>query len=228
MSPYKVQHYGSKNEEVLDKFLSENLMFGVKKKDILKDLPTSTVTILPVDIGKCVDFEVEDLERAVEEEEPTESMVEEMCRTTIEKLPLTSHKVESYLRNNESVILYAYYHKSLDAIESRFKKFNPLRLDGKTKDKKELQNKFNSAPGQLLVAQLKTVIGLNLHSHCHIVMFYEPWFSESAFVQAMDRIHREGQTHPCETFVFQARDSMDDAVMGILRRKKQMKEKFSV
>lgn len=62
-------------------------------------------------------------------------------------------------------------------------------------------------------------LGLNLVEGTTAI-FYEPCLSPSGLQQAEDRIYRVGQTKPVNIFYLYGRETVEEAVMALLRRKK--------
>ncbi|GAB4821905.1 hypothetical protein N2152v2_008951 [Parachlorella kessleri] len=102
-----------------------------------------------------------------------------------------------------------------------------VRLDGSTSAKKrgDLLRSFHShAPGspQVLIASLKAGgVGLNLTSASRVHLL-DPWWNPSVEDQAMDRVHRLGQTRPVEVYRYACDDSIEERMIELQEQKRQL------
>ena len=75
----------------------------------------------------------------------------------------------------------------------------------------------------LVVQQKAGGTGLNLQV-AHEIVLVEPDWSPDTNRQAIKRIHRIGQDHPCRARLFVVNGTRDEAVMASVKRKMQMQE----
>lgn len=82
---------------------------------------------------------------------------------------------------------------------------------------------FQSMPEvRVFVAQIQTAgAGITLHA-AHTAIFYSMDYSYLNYDQAKARIHRIGQHHPCTYIHLIARDTIDEAVIDALKRKRSI------
>lgn len=117
--------------------------------------------------------------------------------------PRTSSKLEWLLSELEGVVLsggkalvYSQFTSMLQKIEGRLGEMGlrSLRLDGETRDRQAVVDRFQEDPSQqiLLISLKAGGVGLNLTA-ADAVFLYEPWWTEAAEQQAIDRAHRIGQ-----------------------------------
>jgi SNF2 family DNA or RNA helicase len=108
-------------------------------------------------------------------------------------------------RRREKVIVWCYFTASLEAIISRYTRYNPVRVDGKISDayqRSEAVRRFQHDDDTMLfVANLAAAsAGLTLHTARYAV--YESLSNQPAhYFQSLDRIHRRGQVRPVEYIV---------------------------
>ena len=93
-------------------------------------------------------------------------------------------------------------------------------LDGSTKDRMERVDAFNNTPEiPLFLLSLKAGgLGLNLTS-ADTVILYDPWWNPAAEAQAADRTHRIGQTRSVNIIKLLVKDSVEEKVLELQRRK---------
>ena len=93
-------------------------------------------------------------------------------------------------------------------------------LDGSTRDRMERVDHFNQSPDiPLFLLSLKAGgLGLNLTS-ADTVILYDPWWNPAAEAQAADRTHRIGQTKNVNIIKLLVKDSVEEKVLELQRRK---------
>ena len=100
-----------------------------------------------------------------------------------------------------------------------------VRLDGRTsqKDREQVLHTFANEPGPLfLLMSLRAGgVGLNLTAANHVWLM-DCWWNSSIEDQAIDRIHRLGQTRPVTVHRLLVEHTIEDRILEIQRRKKQL------
>jgi DNA repair and recombination protein RAD54B len=104
----------------------------------------------------------------------------------------------------EKIVLVSNYTTTLDMMQRLLVSLNYpfLRLDGKTPQNKRqtFVDEFNKAPAKKVFCFLLSTkaggMGLNLVGASRLVLFDVDW-NPAHDLQAMARIHRDGQRHPC-------------------------------
>jgi SNF2 family DNA or RNA helicase len=64
-------------------------------------------------------------------------------------------------------------------------------------------------------------VGLNLTSASRVFIM-EPQYNPAAVAQAIDRVHRLGQTRPVQTFQFIMKGSIEEKILDLARKKQEM------
>jgi DNA repair and recombination protein RAD54B len=108
---------------------------------------------------------------------------------------------------SEKIVLVSNYTSTLDLLANLLSSLSLpfLRLDGSTPSAKRqgLVDEFNRTPASLCFAFLLSAkaggIGLNLIGASRLVLFDVDW-NPSTELQAMARIHRDGQKRPCHIY----------------------------
>ncbi len=96
-------------------------------------------------------------------------------------------------------------------------------LDGRTRDREARVSRFQGDPScRLFLISLKAGgVGLNLTA-ADYVFILDPWWNPAAEAQAIDRTHRIGQTRRVFAYRLIARDTVEERVVELQRRKKAL------
>jgi superfamily II DNA or RNA helicase len=96
-------------------------------------------------------------------------------------------------------------------------------LDGRTRDRAERVERFQTDPGCLLfLVSLKAGgLGLNLTA-AEYVFLLDPWWNPAVEAQAIDRTHRIGQTRPVFAYRLIARDTVEEKVLEMQESKRAL------
>ena len=100
--------------------------------------------------------------------------------------------------DNDNVLVYAWYHASVDKILQRYSHLNPAVLNGSVQGlerERQKQRFINDPTCKMIVANPKSGgVGVDGFQHvCSHVIFAEICTVPGAFLQAVDRVHRTGQ-----------------------------------
>ncbi|KAF2678019.1 hypothetical protein K458DRAFT_481088 [Lentithecium fluviatile CBS 122367] len=124
-----------------------------------------------------------------------------------------------YTTTEEKIVIVSNYTMTLDMIERLLVSlsYSYLRLDGSTpaKNRQALVEKFNKTPKKTSFAFLLSAkaggVGLNLIGASRIVLFDIDW-NPATDLQAMARIHRDGQKLPCKVYRFLVQGGLDEKI----------------
>lgn len=124
-----------------------------------------------------------------------------------------------YEKTSEKVVIVSGYTKTLDIIEDKLKDMNlaTIRLDGSTATKKrqEFVNTFNTCTQDkgfaFLLSAKSGGAGLNLIGASRLFLFDTDW-NPSVDLQAMARIHRDGQKRPVYIYRLLTTGTMDEKI----------------
>ena len=92
-------------------------------------------------------------------------------------------------------------------------------LDGRTRRRERVIKRFKDGGDPVFLISLKAGgFGLNLMEadYCFLL---DPWWNPAAEAQAIDRTHRIGQTRPVNVYRMIARDTIEEKVAALARRK---------
>ena len=97
------------------------------------------------------------------------------------------------------------------------------RLDGSTKDRAAVVEKFQSDPAipVFLISLKAGGTGLNLTA-ADTVIHFDPWWNPAVEAQATDRAHRIGQTNVVTSIKLIARDTVEHKVIAMQEKKRAL------
>jgi SNF2 family DNA or RNA helicase len=130
--------------------------------------------------------------------------------------------LEEITDSGEKVLVFSQFTSMLDIFETdlRERKIEYLRLDGSTKDRQGVVDRFNDDDNvKVFLISLKAGgVGLNLTA-ASAVFLYDPWWNPMAEKQAVDRAHRIGQTKKVNIYKFITKDSIEEKILKLQERK---------
>jgi len=95
-------------------------------------------------------------------------------------------------------------------------------LDGKTRNRPAVIQRFKDGAAPVFLISLKAGgFGLNL-AEADYCFLLDPWWNPATEAQAVDRIHRIGQTRKVMVYRLVARDTIEDKVMALKARKAKL------
>ena len=131
------------------------------------------------------------------------------------------------LESGRKILIFSQFVKMLKIIEKMVKKLNvPYEyMDGSTKDRKSCINHFNNNDKvRLFLISLKTGgFGINLTS-ADTVILIDPWWNPMVSDQAIDRVHRIGQTKKVLVYKMITLGSVEEKIMHLQKKKRDLFE----
>lgn len=92
-------------------------------------------------------------------------------------------------------------------------------LDGRTRKRGEVISEFRSGSAPVFLISLKAGgFGLNLTEADYCILL-DPWWNPATEAQAVDRVHRIGQTRKVMVYRLVAKDTIEEKVMALKARK---------
>ncbi|GAA2095234.1 DEAD/DEAH box helicase [Brevibacterium salitolerans] len=97
-----------------------------------------------------------------------------------------------------------------------------VQLDGSTRDRDAVIREFREGEAQVFLISLKAGgFGLTL-TEADYVFLLDPWWNPAAEAQAVDRVHRIGQTKRVMVYRMVAEDTIEEKVLALQERKAQL------
>jgi len=129
------------------------------------------------------------------------------------------------IESNHKVLVFSQFRKQLLEIEKKIEAmgWDCLRLDGQTRGRSELVEKFQSEGGPpiFLISLKAGGYGLNLTA-ADVVIHMDPWWNPAVEDQANDRAHRIGQVRPVTVYRLLARGTVEEAVLRLQEKKRAL------
>ncbi len=146
----------------------------------------------------------------------------------------SSSKVESLVDalavasdDGHKALVFSQWTSMLDLIEPALRGAGLAfdRLDGSTRDRASVVERFQSAAGPpvLLVSLKAGGTGLNLTAADHVFLV-DPWWNPAVEAQAADRAHRIGQERPVMVYRLVAQGTIEEKILGLQDRKRALFE----
>lgn len=133
--------------------------------------------------------------------------------------------LDEAINGNHKVLIFSQFQKQLLEIEKHIqaRNWDCLRLDGQTRNRQALVDKFQSADGPpiFLISLKAGGYGLNLTA-ADVVIHFDPWWNPAAEAQATDRAHRIGQTRPVTVYRLLTRGTVEEKVVRMQAGKREL------
>ena len=126
------------------------------------------------------------------------------------------------------VLIFSQYVKMLRIIETSFitNKIDYFYMDGDTKDRFPLVEKFNSGEKSAFLLSLKVGgVGLNLTGADHVIIV-DPWWNPAVEEQAWSRAHRIGQTKKVVVTKLYSKGTIEEKILNLHQKKRGMIDFF--
>ncbi len=138
------------------------------------------------------------------------------------KLEALMERIEELAEEGHQVLVFSQFVQMLEIIRDRLKAagIGHLMLTGATENRAELVDTFQTDPTKtVFLLSLKAAgFGLNLTAASYAIL-YDPWWNPAAEAQAIDRIHRIGQTKPVIAYRLIAEATVEEKIILLQREK---------
>jgi superfamily II DNA or RNA helicase len=144
---------------------------------------------------------------------------------TSAKLDLLDELLEEIIDGGHRVLVFSQFVKMLDLVRDRLEASSTSHcyLAGLTKNRQEEVDRFqndDSVPA-FLISLKAGGVGLNL-SAADTVIHFDPWWNAAVEAQATDRAHRIGQKRIVTSYKLIARDTVEEKILNLQKRKREM------
>ncbi|MFT4176494.1 MAG: DEAD/DEAH box helicase [Luteolibacter sp.] len=133
--------------------------------------------------------------------------------------------IEEAVAGNHRMLVFSQFQTQLKEIEKCIagRGWESLRLDGQTRNRQELVDRFQKPDGPpiFLISLKAGGYGLNLTA-ADTVVHFDPWWNPAAEAQATDRAHRIGQTRPVTVYRLLTRGTVEEKVVRLQAKKREL------
>jgi len=137
------------------------------------------------------------------------------------KLDALMELLDSVAAEGHRTLVYSQFTRFLDKARQRLEAagIDYCYLDGSTRNRAAVLEKFKSGEAPVFLISLKAGgFGLNLTEADYCVLL-DPWWNPATEAQAIDRMHRIGQTKKVMVYRLVAKDTIEDKVMALKAKK---------
>lgn len=215
----------TKNYKELSEKIKMNFYIRREKKDILKDLPPKTRTILPVEITNKSDYlkllkEYKSEKDLKKKKNILEQLKEKACQGKMEAIV---ERIESHMENKEKVVVFAYHRKMQEDLINMFP--NALKITAEQSDFDRHKNavEFQENEDKLIIICSISIAncGFDLFSASQ-VLFAEMDWVPLINIQCEDRTHRIGQKDCVNVWYLIAKDTIEEQIVKINKEKMEI------
>jgi non-specific serine/threonine protein kinase len=156
-------------------------------------------------------------------------LVDKTYRAESAKFDLLLETIETLVAERHKALIFSQFVESLKLLRPELDRRNVryAYLDGHTNDRQEQVDIFQNDPGYpLFLISLKAGgFGLNLTAADYVIHL-DPWWNPAVEMQASDRAHRIGQDKPVFIYKYILRDSVEEKMLQLQERKRNLVEQL--
>ncbi len=144
---------------------------------------------------------------------------------TSAKLDLLDELLEEIIDGGHRVLVFSQFVKMLDLVRERLaaSATEHCYLAGLTKNRQQEVDRFqrDETIPVFLISLKAGGVGLNLAA-ADTVIHFDPWWNAAVEAQATDRAHRIGQTRVVTAYKLIARDTVEEKILNLQKRKREL------
>jgi SNF2 family DNA or RNA helicase len=143
------------------------------------------------------------------------------------KLQLLIEKLQEVVGSGHKVVIFSQFVTLLDRVRSALVQHYPelprYEITGMTVDRQKPVKDFQSAPGAaaMLVSLKAAGTGITLHAADYVFLL-DPWWNPAVEDQAIDRVHRIGQTNTVFVYRMVTAGTIEERIQALKGEKKQL------
>jgi SNF2 family DNA or RNA helicase len=137
------------------------------------------------------------------------------------KLDALMEMLEDIVEDGHRVLVFSQFTRFLTLARKRIEAagIGHCYLDGRTRKRDAVIDEFRSGDAPVFLISLKAGgFGLNLTEADYCILL-DPWWNPATEAQAVDRVHRIGQTRKVMVYRLVAKDTIEEKVMALKARK---------
>jgi superfamily II DNA or RNA helicase len=140
------------------------------------------------------------------------------------KLDVMMDHVDDIIGGGHRALIFSQFTRFLGAARERLVTagVDHCYLDGKTRNRAAVLDEFRSGSAPIFLISLKAGgFGLNL-TEADYCLLLDPWWNPATEAQAVDRVHRIGQTKKVMVYRLVAKDTIEEKVMALKAAKAEI------
>jgi len=140
------------------------------------------------------------------------------------KLDALMEMIEDIAADGHRVLVFSQFTRFLELARRRVERagIDHCYLDGSTTKRSAVISRFRDGTAPVFLISLKAGgFGLNLTEADYCILL-DPWWNPATEAQAVDRIHRIGQTRKVMVYRLVAKDTLEEKVMALKARKSEL------
>jgi SNF2 family DNA or RNA helicase len=140
------------------------------------------------------------------------------------KLDALMEMIEDIAGDGHRVLVFSQFTRFLELARRRVERagIDHCYLDGSTTKRSAVISRFRDGTAPVFLISLKAGgFGLNLTEADYCILL-DPWWNPATEAQAVDRIHRIGQTRKVMVYRLVAKDTLEEKVMALKARKSEL------
>jgi SWI/SNF-related matrix-associated actin-dependent regulator of chromatin subfamily A-like protein 1 len=234
MTPWGWDDSRATHLDELHEILKKHCMIRRTKKQVLKELPEKTRTVIPLPIDRPYEYATAESDflgwldknnvGKVKTAQKAESLVKlgYLKRLAADlKMRRVTEWIDDFLdETDEKLVVFAYHKKVIAQLKDRYKK-RCVVVDGSSTQQQRQANvtEFQTGKARLFIGQIVaagTAITLTAASH---VMFAELDWVPGNHIQAEDRLHRIGQKNHVQVYYLIAKNTIEQDLCNVIQKK---------
>ena len=147
------------------------------------------------------------------------------------KITLLVEKLAEVLASGHKVVIFSQFVMLLDrvkaALSQNFPELPRYELTGMTLDRQKPVQEFQNCPGSaaMLVSLKAAGTGITLHAADYVFLL-DPWWNPAVEAQAVDRVHRIGQTNTVFVYRMITAGTIEERIQALKASKKDLFDKL--
>jgi non-specific serine/threonine protein kinase len=153
------------------------------------------------------------------------ALVEPAYHGDVAKFEIVLETLQTLQAEGHKALVFSQFVQTLHLLETEMHKhkLTYTYLDGQTNNRQERVDLFqnDSSISFFLISLKAGGVGLNLTAADYVIHL-DPWWNPAVEIQAADRAHRIGQNKPVFIYKFIARDTVEEKILKLQDRKKEL------
>lgn len=156
-------------------------------------------------------------------------LVDPAYRGESAKFEILLETLETLREEGHKALVFSQFVQTLSLLREQMdaRGLTYVYLDGQTQNRQQQVDHFQNDPSIpfFLISLKAGGVGLNLTA-ADYVLHIDPWWNPAVEMQAADRAHRIGQDKPVFIYKFIARDTVEEKILQLQERKRELVEQL--